>query len=162
MQDSVPEAWKDGQTSALALSVAFSTKIGQPVPWIVLRHAIDDAIKGRWIKSAPDSGPWPCEMAAASTITLKQPAATGSSVGVGVGGGAPKPKGAYTSSAALEPAALQDLVEALPDIVNAAAGISLRFQLQISLGGGESLASSKVEEINTLLGSVNPELRVKV
>lgn len=101
-------------------------------------------------------------MAAASTITLKQPAATGSSVGVGVGGGAPKPKGAYTSSAALEPAALQDLVEALPDIVNAAAGISLRFQLQISLGGGESLASSKVEEINTLLGSVNPELRVKV
>jgi hypothetical protein len=70
-------------------------------------------------------------------------------------------RGVYTSSAALQPAALQDLVDALPDIVNAAAGISLRFQLQISLGEGESLSSSKVEEINTLLGSVSPELCVK-
>jgi hypothetical protein len=161
MQDSVPEAWKDGQTSVLALSVAFSTKIGHPVPWTVLRHAIDDAIKARWIELAPESGPWPCEMAAASTVTLKQPAATGGTVGPGAGGGVSKPKGVYTSSAALEPAALQDLVDALPDIVNAAAGISLRFLLEISLGKGESLSSSKVEEINTLLGSVSPELRVK-
>ena len=161
MQDSVPEAWKDGQTNALALSVAFSTKTGQPVPWTVLRHAIDDAIKARWIERAPDSGPWPCEMAAASTVTLKQPAATGGTAGSVTGGGVSKPKGVYTSSAALEPSALQDLVEALPDIVNAAAGISLRFQLQISLGEGESLTSSKVEEINALLGSVNPELRLK-
>src|SRR5258708_9859431 len=37
MHDSVPEAWKDGQTTALALSVALSTKTGQPVPWTVLR-----------------------------------------------------------------------------------------------------------------------------
>jgi hypothetical protein len=139
--------------------VAFSTKIGQPVPWTVLRHAIDDAIKARWIELAPDSGLWPCEMAAASTVTLKQPAATGGTTGPG--GGISKPKGVYTSSAALQPAALQDLVDALPDIVNAAAGISLRFQLQISLGEGESLSSSKVEEINTLLGSVSPELCVK-
>jgi hypothetical protein len=88
--------------------------------------------------------------------TLKQPA-TGGTVGPGAGGGVSKPKGVYTSSAALEPAALQDLVDALSDIVNAAAGISLRFQLEISLGKGESLSSSKVEEINTLLGSVSPD-----
>jgi hypothetical protein len=110
---------------------------------------------------APDSGPWPCEMAAASTVTLKQPAATGGTVGPSAGGGVSRPKGVYTSSAALEPAVLQDLVDALPDIVNAAAGISLRFQLEISLGMGESLSPSKVEEINTLLGSVSPELRMK-
>jgi hypothetical protein len=127
----------------------------------VLRHAIDDAIKARWIELAPDSGPWPCEMAAASTVTLKQPAASGGTAGPVPGGVVSKPKGVYTSSAVLEPSALQDLVEALPDIVNAAAGIPLRFQLQISLGEGESLSSSKVEEINTLLGSVSPELRVK-
>jgi hypothetical protein len=161
MQDSVPEAWKDGQTSALALSVAFSAKIGRPVPWSLLRYAIDDAIKARWIELASDSGPWPCEIATASTVTLKQSAATGGAVGPGGGGGVSKPKGVCTSSAALEPAALQDLVDALPDIVNAAAGISLRFQLEISVGKGESLSSSKVEEINTLLGSVSPELRVK-
>ena len=161
MQDSVPEAWKNGQTSALALSVAFAAKLGRPVPWSVLRHAIDDAIKARWIELAPDSAPWPCQMSAASTVTLKQSAATGGTVGPRAGGGVSKAKGVYTSSAALEPAALQDLVDALPDIVNAAVGISLRFQLEISLGKGESLSSSKVEEINTLLGSVSPELRVK-
>jgi hypothetical protein len=67
-------------------------------------------------------------MAVASTVTLKQPAATGGTAGSPVpGGGAPKPKGVFASSASLEPAALQDLVEVLSDIVNAAAGISLRF-----------------------------------
>jgi hypothetical protein len=71
MQDSVPHAWKDGQTTALALSAALATKIGQPVPWTVLRRAIDDSIKARWIELAANSGPWPCEMAAASVVTLR-------------------------------------------------------------------------------------------
>ena len=156
MQDSVPGAWKDGQTSALALSVALSTKIGQPVPWTVLRRAIDDAIKARWIELAANGGPWPCEMAAASTVALKQPAASGGMAQQVPGGYVSKPKGVYTSSAALQPAALQDLVDVLPDVVKAAAGVSLRFQLQISLGGGEDISSAKVEEINTLLESSIP------
>jgi hypothetical protein len=77
------------------------------------------------------------------------------------GGYVSKPKGVYTSSAALQPAALQDLVDVLPDVVKAAAGVSLRFKLQISLGDGADISSAKVEEINTILESVSPELRVK-
>jgi hypothetical protein len=76
MQDSIPEAWKDGQTTALALSVALSAKTGQPVPWTVLRRAIDDSIKARWIELATNSGPWPCEMAASSTWPTRPPAPT--------------------------------------------------------------------------------------
>jgi len=34
-------------------------------------------ISARWIELAANSGPWPCEIAAASTVTLKQPGASG-------------------------------------------------------------------------------------
>jgi hypothetical protein len=161
MQDSVPAAWKDGQTTALALLVALSTKTGQPVPWTVLRRAIDDAIKARWIELAANSGPWPCDMAAASTVTLRQPAASGSTAGAAAGADGSKPKGVYTSSAVLQPNELQDLVDVLDDIVKAAVGVPLRFQLQISLGDGENVSAAKVEEVNKLLESVTPELRVR-
>jgi hypothetical protein len=73
----------------------------------------------------------------------------------------PKPKGVYTSTAALQPAALQDLVDVLPDVVKAAAGVPLQFQLQVTLGDGEEIASGKVEEINKLLESESPDLRVR-
>jgi hypothetical protein len=134
MQDSVPEAWKDGHTTALALSVALSTKTGRPVPWTVLRRAIEDAIKVRWIELAANSGPWPCEMAAASTVTMRQPISSGGFHQIASTSG---PKGLHTYSAQLEPAMLQDLVDILPDLIKAAVGVPLRFQLQISLGDGE-------------------------
>lgn len=160
-QDSVSEAWKDGQTTALALSVALSTKTGQPVPWTVLRRAIDDSIKARWIELAANSGPLPCEMAAAATVTLRQPAGPGGVAEPAPGGYVPKPRGVYISSAVLQPSELQDLVDVLPDVVKAAVGVPLRFQLQISLGDGEEINSAKVEEVNKLLESVSPELRVR-
>jgi len=61
----------------LALSVAFSTENGRPMPWIVLRRAIDDAIKARRVELAQGSGVRPCDMADTSAVTLKQPAAQG-------------------------------------------------------------------------------------
>jgi hypothetical protein len=75
MQDALPEAWKEGQTTALALSVALSGQVGRPVPWSVMRQAIEDAIKSRWLETAPGSGAWPCDVAGASAVILKQPAA---------------------------------------------------------------------------------------
>jgi hypothetical protein len=51
-------------------------------------------------------------------------------------------------------------VDVLDDIVKAAVGVPLRFQLQISLGDGEDVGSTKVEEVNKLLESVSPALRL--
>lgn len=161
MQDAVPDAWKDGQTTALALSVALAAQFGRSIPWTVLRRAIDDAIKARWIELVPGSGAWPCEMAGASAVTLKQPAASG---GIGeplFGGYAPKPKGAYTSSAPLEPSALQDLVDVLPDVVKAAAGVPLQFQLSVTLGNGQEVGTETVESINRFLSEVSADLCLK-
>ena len=52
-------------------------------------------------------------------------------------------------------------MDILPDVVKAAAGVSLQFQLQVALGNGEEIGAGKVEEINKLLESVTPELRVR-
>jgi hypothetical protein len=41
------------------------------------------------------------------------------------------PKGVRYAEAALEPLALQDFVEVLPDVLKAAAGVSLKFRLHI-------------------------------
>jgi hypothetical protein len=157
MKDAVPEAWKDGQSNALALSAALSTQMGNPIPWTILRRAVDDAIKARWIELAPGSGPWPCEMTGASAVMLKQPTAAGG------GGGQPplQPKDVYTSSALLEPSAFQDLVEVLPGVIKAAAGVPLRLQLQISLGDGQQIGPGTVEAINKLLEEVSSDLRLK-
>jgi hypothetical protein len=157
-QNNVPEAWKNGQTTALAVSAALSTKIGRPIPWSVLWNAIDDAVKARWIELT--SIAWPCEMAAASTVTMRQPSAAGMEEPV-KGGYVSKPTGVYTATADLQPAALQDLVDILPDVVKAAAGILLQFQLQVTLGTGEEISAGKLEEINKLLESVNSELRMR-
>ena len=50
-QEALPEAWKDGQTTALALSLGLSAQTGQPVPWTVLRDGIDGALKRAGLKS---------------------------------------------------------------------------------------------------------------
>ena len=49
------------------------------------------------IELAPGSGLWPCEMAGASAVTLKQPSALGAMAEPQPGGYVPKPKGVYTS-----------------------------------------------------------------
>ena len=161
MQDAVPDAWKEGQTTALALSVGLSAQTGRPIPWTVLRRAIDDAIKARWLELAPGSGTWPCDMAGASAVELKQPAAPGGMAEPQPGGYVPKPKGVYMSSAALEPSSLQDLVDVLPDVVKAAAGVPLQFQVAVTLGDGQEISTETVESINRLLEEVSSDLRLK-
>jgi hypothetical protein len=161
-QEAVPQAWKDGQTNALALSIALSAHAGEPTPWTVLRRAIDDAIKARWVELAPESGPWPCEMVGASAVALKQPAAEGGAAERQPSGYVSKPKAVYTCSAGLEPSALQDLVDVLPAIVKAAAGVQLRFQLHVSLGDGQPVQSETVVSINKLFEEVSSDLCLRV
>jgi Protein of unknown function (DUF499) len=158
MQDAVPEAWQDGETTGLAISVAISTQSGHPVPWSIMRQAIEDAIKSRWLERAPGSGPWPCDATAAATIILKQPAKISER---GPEEYTPRPKGVYTSSATLEPLALQDLIDLLPDIIKIAAGIPLRFHLSVTLGDGQEIGPEIVASVNKLLADINSDLQLR-
>ena len=156
-KDAVPEAWKDGRTSALALSVALAAQLGAPVPWPILRQAIDDALGARWLALAPGSGPWPCEAGGAGTVTLKEPDAVTSITDPPD----PVPKPAHTASADLEPNELQDLVDALPNVIKAAAGVPLRLHLRITLGDGGEVPPEAVTPVNAILEGIRPELRLK-
>ncbi len=99
-------------------------------------------------------------MAGAAGIVLKQP--TQGDMGEPTPGPfVPKPKGVYASSASLEPSGLQDLVDVLPDVVKAAAGVPLRFQISISLGDGQEISLEAVERISKVLEQVSTELRLK-
>jgi hypothetical protein len=157
MHDAVPEAWKDGQTTPLAVSLALSGQRGLPIPWSIMRRAIEDAIASRWLELAPGSGPWPCDMLSAAAVTLQQPAAVTAPSG---GVYSPRPQGIYQGSAALEPSAFQDFVEVLPDLLKVAAGVPLQFRLSVTLGEGQEVPRGTVDSVNQLLGEVSAELRL--
>ena len=69
--------------------------------------------------------------------------------------------GVYTSSVELDPSNLQDLIEVLPDIIKAAAGVPLQFKLSVTLGDGQEVGSDTIESLNTLLEEVSANLRLK-
>lgn len=156
-QDAVPAAWHDGRTSALALSTALAVETGAPLPWPILRRAIDAAIQSRWLALAEDAGTWPCDAAGAQAVTLEQPPRNAGR------GPAREVDGqrSYIASADLEPNELQDLVDALPEVIKASAGAPLRFHVRIMLGEGGEVAYELVTSLNEILESIRPELSLK-
>ena len=153
MQDTLPNAWSERQTSALALSTALSVEIEALLPWSVLSQSIDNAISARWLELTPNSSPWPCDAAGAAGVKLKEPETTAAK-------GIAKPKGAFIASADLEPHELQNLVEVLPEIKKAAAGSVLQFHLRIVLEDeGNGIRSEPMSSLNEALESINPNLR---
>ena len=162
MPDAVPDAWQEGEASVLALSVALAAQEGRPIPWTVLRRAVEDAIASRWLETTPGSGAWPCEVGAAGAVSLRPPVDFDpASVTAVTPPGAKTPAG-YGSSAVLDPSALQDLVDALPDIVKAAAGLPLEFRLDVKLGASvKDVESSTLASIDELLRGVSPDLGLK-
>ena len=159
-KEAVPEAWTDGQTNALALSAALSVQIGVPLPWSILRRAIGGALDARWLALAPGSGPWPCDAAGASAVTLREPEEA-PGIRERRDDFTPFPKGAHIGSADLEPNELNDLVDALPEVIKATAGIPLRIRVQIALGDGTDVPPESVSTLNGLLEAVSPDLRLK-
>ena len=133
-QDAVPEAWKDGQTTALALSVGLAAQTATQSlgRFSVARSTMRS--KPGWIGLAgPGSGLWPCESAGAPVVVLKQPA------GAGVFGETPgpgefgaRPKGVIRRPRCWSRLPFQDLVDVLPEVIKAAAGSI------VQLSGGKS------------------------
>ena len=160
MPDAVPDAWKEGQATAYALSVALSAKVGRPLPWTVARRAIDDALKARWIEMASESLAWPCDMAGAAKASLRVPKARGFEEPK-PGEQTPHPKGARYAEATLEPPVLHDLVDVLPDVLKAAAGIPLSFHVRISIADNPNLTPTTIDTISRLLEEVSSDLRLK-
>ena len=155
LPEAIPDAWVSGKANVTAISTALASQEGNPIPWTVLQRAIDSAIAARWLEIAPGSGTWPCDVAAAKEVKLRTPIVSAPPPD-------PVPTIAFQASARLEPSELQDLVDALDQIVQASAGVRLEFRLALQLGdNARDVPSETVDRINALLVDINSDLRLQ-
>jgi hypothetical protein len=167
LPETLPDAWKENKTNGLAIAAALSQQSGRTLPWKTVRDAIGGAAQARFIALAEDSGPWPCDFAAASTAKFKltEADATGGkppSTGVGtVVAANPKLVVAETE---LEPSAIQDLSDIIPQLlaIKMQANAPLVFRLHVEFGNGiERPAQEHIDKLNEQLEGVKEGFKLK-
>ncbi len=189
LPDNLPEAWSNGTTTALAIYEALVQKTGQPLPWQTVRNAIEGALRVRHFELSANSQNWPCNFASASSvkfqlpqpsqptsvepipvtpITVEPSSAGNSSVSV------QKPSDSKTNvspakaktnqlvaSAELQTHELQELADKIAELKSAAAGIDLKFKVQIEMGGESRPPEEAIEQINELLQEISENLKLQ-
>ena len=154
MAKSIPDAWKDSKTNALAIATALSTKRGVNLPWATVQTAIEDGIRARWIEPSSDSAAWPCDLASAQQVIFQIPSTAREEPSE------PKPRGLLMAEDVLEANGIQDLAEQIPELTKAAVGTSLKFNIRIEFGGETTPNPEAVEKINELLAEVSDKLKL--
>lgn len=158
LPEALPEAWSEGVTTALAISVALSKKAGKNLPWVTIRGAIDGALRARLVERAVDSANWPCDYTGAQAVRLQVPSVKPPIVDRAPV--APKP-GALTAEAELRPNEIQDLADVVSELVAAAVGHELKFRVSIELSGATTPPAEVVDRINKSLRGVSERLRLQ-
>lgn len=156
----LPDAWLDGMTTAMTISVAVSKKQGKTLPWGVVREAIDGALRARFLELAPDSAPWPCNLAVAHLVKLRLQAEPKEPV-VTVEKRAAVQTGVRVAEAELQSSQIQDLADSIGDIQKAAAGHGIKFMIRIEVGGDKPVTDSVVRDIDKTLKGVSKDLALK-
>ena len=154
MAKSIPDAWKDSKTNALAIATALSTKRGVNLPWSTVQTAIEDGIRARWIELSSGRAAWPCDLAGAQQVIFQVPATAREEPS------APKPRGLLMAEEVLEASGIQDLADQIPDITKAAIGNTLKFNIRIEFGGETTPDPEAVKKINELLAEVSDALKL--
>ena len=164
LPQNLPAAWRDDKTTALSIATTLSQEAGVTLPWVIVRDAIGGALQARFIERDENSGPWPCDISGAKAVKLvaiKEPGVTG---GTGGPGGVRETPGVYTTTADLEPNEVQDLGEAIPDLLGIAADaeIPLRFRVTIEAGSKEKPADEEtVKKLNDELKGIEGTMELR-
>ena len=153
MAESIPDAWRDGTTNALAVATALATRHGATLPWATVRAVIEDAIRAHWIELSADSAAWPCDLAGARHVTLIVPSDDKVREARRQPYAGPRP-GVLSAEAVLEANGIQDLADQIPEIAKAAVGNDLKFTIRVEFGGDTPPPADAVEKINELLADV--------
>jgi len=156
LPESLPYAWRDGETTALGIATALSSQAAAPLPWLRVREAIDGALQGRFIALAEGPAPWPAPIAAAGAVHLRLVEET------------PLPsrepdrptvcEGALAAEAELDPSQIQDLADRMPELLRIAAGLELKLRLRVELEKGAEANAEARAELNQILSSVDEKL----
>lgn len=162
LANALPGAWSNGEASAASITKALSQAAGKPLPWKVVRDAIDGALRSRVLDRTATSGVWPCDYAAAASVRLRTPVVVSST---GTTDGSPKaealPSRGLFAEAELRGDQIQDLADQLADISKVAKGVDLRFTLRIAFGGDKPPPDAVVVKIEELLIGITPELKFR-
>jgi hypothetical protein len=158
----LPNAWKDGNTTALSIATALSQKQAAALPWKTIRDVIQAALTARFLEHAPGSGLWPCDYPAAQAVKLKlSPQQTQA------GGGAQPAYDAsnklLTGATTFEPGALQNLAEIAPELlsIKAKTGVPIHLHLRIEAGDGKDRPPQKVaDQVNETLAKFKKDFKV--
>jgi len=163
LPENLPTAWKDDETTALAVATALSQKAGKVLPWKTVRDVITGSLQARFTELVDSAIKWPCEYHAAQSVRLKVAASGGSLPGAGGEGGGTPPK-VLVASAYLEPSQIQDLGDKMDELlkIKAKSKVPIRFHLRVELGDGENLPPSGVAaEVTQVLADVSNELQLR-
>ncbi len=155
LPQNLPEAWKEDESTALAMAAALSQRRGKNLPWWTVRQAIDGAFRARLLEKSVGPVQWPCDYAAA-TVRIHVPKADFA----GAKGGEQK-FGVKTASGELRGSEVQDLSDAVSELTKVAAGHELRFFLRVELGGEKTPPDEVVEAINKALSKVSSSLKLE-
>lgn len=168
LPENLPTAWSDGHTSALAIAAALSNAKGETLPWKTVREVLDGALKARFVKLADGSGSWPCDLPGAGGIKLT---VNGIETADADGGGIDAVNRGYIPSAGklvaraeLQPSQLQDLSDAIPQIleIKNKAGKAMSFQVILEFGDDTGIPDAElVQEANEILQRITTELEFK-
>ncbi|MBV8267117.1 MAG: ATP-binding protein [Planctomycetaceae bacterium] len=160
LPSTLPNAWGGDETTVRAIAEALSAKIGESVPWTMVRAAIDGACQGRLLERTEDSGPWPCDYSGAREVKLRLPEKKRLSGGTTSRDDTPT-TGVLVASAYLKNNEVQELADRIGDISNASVGYDFEVMVRIEVGSDEKRPpEAVVAKINTKLGEVSDNLKL--
>ncbi len=130
--EALPGAWENGETNGVALVRSLSRERGEAVPWGLVRNGMREAVRSRWLETVGGVGVVD-DFDQAGQWRLKVPAGTAPAP-------APAPHPPPTpapqpqvSNLELDASELQNLAEAIPNLLRIAAGYGLSFHIGVAL-----------------------------
>jgi hypothetical protein len=177
LPETLPNAWKDESSNALAIATALTQQAGHTLPWKTVRDVIGGSLQARFITLDEGSAAWPCEMPSAQTVKIKVATtaaaaaaaaggagATGAGTSGSFGGGPTAGSKTLVAQAELEPSEVQDLADLIPQLleIKNKSNMPLVFRVRVELGDGNTAPNSdSVASVNFILKEVKEGFELK-
>lgn len=159
LEGNLPAAWKDGKATVAGILAQVSSERGTPIPWHLLKAAVDGAIRARIVELDSESAPWPCDPSAAAKVSLKAVSGSGQKYqnGGGSGGSEVQEDNAFTMNAVLQPNEIQDLADSLADLLalQAKHGLKFRFHLSVEATTESTMADDVKSDLRKTLEDIS-------
>ena len=167
LPENLPDAWSEGQATALSIAAALSQKLGQTMPWKTVKDVITASLNARFAELEGTSGDWPCDYPAAQSIKLKVvTSGTDGFRGAAPGGfsGVTSGSNCLVATAELEPSEIQNLGDIVPQLleIKVKADVPIRVRVRIEVGDGANPPPDNVaNDVNALLEKVKDDFRLE-